>query len=64
MKIAITAAALGAFVLFSVSGAIPARASDINDYRWDPHLSNCRDVEIHTTNRWGDDVTIHRRVCD
>ncbi len=64
MKVVITAGALAAFMIFSLSGAVPVRADDINDYRWDPYRSNCRDIEIHTTNRWGNDVVTRRRVCD
>ncbi len=76
MKIAIIAAVLGAVALFSVSGSISAQAADVNDYRWQhsqglypwsPSWSqgfNCRVVEIHTTNRWGNDLLIRRRICD
>jgi len=63
---------LGALALFGVSG--PAFAQDIDDYRWHnsrglypwspSSQSNCRVVDIRTTNRWGTDLTIHRRVCD
>lgn len=63
MKIAIKAAAL-AVALFGLFGPTSVRATDMEDYRWDPDRSNCRIVEFHTTNRWGDDVTIRRRVCD
>ncbi len=75
MKLAIIATVSGTIALFGVSG--PISAQDINDYRWhnsqglypwspswDPRRFNCRVVDIHTTNRWGTDVTIHRRVCD
>lgn len=77
MKVAVLAlaAALGVLALFAISGS--ASADDIDDYRWhnsrglypwspswDPGRSNCRVVELRTTNRWGTDVTIHRRVCD
>jgi len=61
MKIAIAASVLVAAALFSVSRPAPARATDIDDYRADPGY--CRVVEIHTTNRWGTDVTIRRRIC-
>ncbi len=63
MKMAITAAALATVALFAVTGSAPAQATDIDDYRWDHDRSDCRVVEVHTTNRWGDDVTITRRVC-
>ena len=78
MKIAITATLSAAIALFSASGSSSAHATDLNDYRWnhrpvtmgpvprpsyaDP--SDCREVEIHTTNRWGNDLVIHRRVCN
>lgn len=63
MKIAIKAAAL-AVALFGLFGPTSVRATDMDDYRWNPDGSNCRIVEFRTTNRWGDDVTIRRRVCD
>jgi hypothetical protein len=69
------ATVLTAIALFAVSGS--ASADDMSDYRWhnsrglypwSPSWSagplNCRVVEFHTTNRWGNDVIIHRRVCD
>jgi hypothetical protein len=75
MRRAITAIALGAVALFGLGG--PASAQDIDDYRWhnsrglypwspswDPSRSNCRVVDVRTTNRWGTEMTIHRRVCD
>ena len=64
MKIAIIAAFLGAAGLFSVSGSTSTLANDIDSYRQDPGGPNCRVVETHTTNRWGNDVTIRSRVCD
>ncbi len=64
MTFARTAAlALGAVALFALAQSIPARATDIDDYRWDHERSDCRVIETHTTNRWGDDITIRRRVC-
>lgn len=67
MQRALIATVLGTIALFAVSGS--ASADDIDDYRvhnsWQyPRGPNCRVVEVHTTNRWGNDVTIHRRVCD
>ena len=62
VKIAL-ASALGAVAIFAVSASTPARATDIDDYRWDHDQANCRVVETRTTNRWGEDVTIRRRVC-
>ncbi len=57
------ALALGAVALFALAQSTPARATDIDDYRWDHERSDCRVIETHTTNRWGDDITIRRRVC-
>jgi hypothetical protein len=69
------ATALGTIALFDLS--VSALADDIQDYRWynsqrlypwnpswNAGRSNCRVVEVHTTNRWGTDVTVHRRICD
>jgi len=61
---ALTSAALGAVALVSVAGSAPARAADFDDYRWDHVRADCRVVETRSTNRWGEDVTIHRRVCE
>ena len=63
MRIAMTAATLGILALLGVAGSPMARATDIGDYRWDHGRPDCRVVETHTTNRWGDDVTIRRRIC-
>jgi hypothetical protein len=64
MRIAWTAVvALGAIALFTPLEWSPARATDIDDYRWDHDRADCRVIEIRTTNRWGDDVTVRRRVC-
>jgi hypothetical protein len=67
MKLSMTAvaAALGAVALLGISGSSSARANDIDVYRWD-HDSrfDCRVIETRTTNRWGEDVTIRRRVCN
>jgi hypothetical protein len=64
MRIARTAVvALGAIALVTVAKSIPAGATDIDDYRWNHDRADCRVVETHTTNRWGDDVTVRRRVC-
>jgi hypothetical protein len=75
MTRAITALAFAAVALTGACGS--SLAQDMDDYRWhnsrglypwspsgDPSLSNCRIVDIQTTNRWGTDLTIHRRVCD
>ena len=63
VKMLMTAAALGTLALLSVAGSLPVRATDVDDYRWDHNRPDCRVVETHTTNRWGDDVTVRRRVC-
>jgi hypothetical protein len=64
MRIARTAVvALGAIALFTVAESTSARATDIDDYRWNHDRTNCRVIETRTTNRWGDDVTIRRLVC-
>jgi len=63
MRVVFVAALLGMLAHFA--GSAPARATDMNDYRWDHLWSNCRVVEVESrlTNRWGDPVTIRRRVC-
>lgn len=64
MRIARTAlVALAAIALVSVAESTFARATDIDDYRWNHDRSDCRVIETHTTNRWGEDVTVRRRVC-
>ena len=56
--------ALATVALFAVAGPTAARATDVEDYRWDHNrASDCRVIETRTTNRWGDDVTTRRRVC-
>ena len=75
MKFSIIATALATIALFGASGAV--FADQLNDYswhnslglypwnpNWDPNRFNCRVVNVRTTNRWGNDVTISRRVCD
>ncbi len=57
--------AVGVIALLTAAEPRPARATDIDDYRWDhDRAADCRVVETHTTNRWGDDVTTRRRVCE
>jgi hypothetical protein len=56
-------AALGTLALLNVAGPPGARATDIDNYRWDHDRADCRVVETHTTNRWGVDVTVRRRIC-
>jgi hypothetical protein len=64
MKLARTAgAALGAIALSTAAASISARATDIDDYRWNHDRADCRVIETHSTNRWGEDVTVRRRVC-
>lgn len=36
-------------------------------HRWDHQYYNrgeCRTIIDHRTNRWGEDVTVRRRICD
>jgi hypothetical protein len=64
MRIAVTVVvALGAIALVSVAESTSSRATDIDDFRWNHDRADCPVIETHTTNRWGDDVTIRRRVC-
>lgn len=63
MRTAITAVALAGGALLYVAGSPAVRATDVDDYRWDHERADCRYVETHTTNRWGDDVTVRTRVC-
>jgi hypothetical protein len=64
MKIARTAI-MGLWAVALLTGAVStfARATDIDDYRWNHDRVDCRVIETHTTNRWGDDVTVRRRIC-
>jgi hypothetical protein len=57
------AVALGAIALFAVGQSTSARATDIDDYRWNHDRPDCRVIETRTTNRWGEDVTVRRRIC-
>lgn len=34
------------------------------DYRYGERSGNCRIVIDHRTNRFGEDVTVRRRICD
>ncbi len=73
MKLATTAAVLGAAALL---GTISAQAVEFDvgpggvrverGHRWDRSYDRgeCRTIIDHRTNRWGDDVTVRRRVCD
>jgi hypothetical protein len=63
MKLVITAMVLAAVALVGASAPTPAHATDMTDFRWDHDRGDCRLVEIRSINRWGDDVTVHRRVC-
>jgi hypothetical protein len=62
MKIAIATALFAAVATIDL-GSSAARATDMVDFRTDHISTNCRTVEIQTTNRWGTDVTIRRSVC-
>jgi hypothetical protein len=73
MKLATTAAILGAAALF---GTISAQAVEFDvgpggvrverGHRWDHSYNRgeCRTIIDHRTNRWGDRVTERRRICD
>lgn len=63
MKMAMIAAALVTVGLYGVAGSTSALATDIDDYRWDHDRPGCRIIETRSTNRWGDDVTVRRRIC-
>jgi len=63
MTTAPIAAALAAATLLAIAGSPPARATDMDNYRWDHEAGSCRVVETHTVNRWGTDVTVRQRVC-
>jgi len=65
MRIVSTAlVALATVALFAAAELKPAKATDVDDYRWDHNrAADCRVIETRTTNRWGDDVTTRRRVC-
>ena len=62
MKILPTVAAL-VTALLGIVGPTSVQATDIDVYRTDHGRTDCRVVETRTTNRWGDEVTIHQRVC-
>ncbi len=62
MKTAIATALFAAVAVLNL-GSAPARATDMVDFRTDHIGTNCRIVEIQTTNRWGTDVTVRRVVC-
>jgi len=67
---------LGAAALFAVAGPIAAQAVEFDvgpggvrverGHRWDRSFdrSDCRTIIDHRTNRWGESVTVRRRVCD
>jgi hypothetical protein len=64
MRLARTVAvALGAITLLAAAQPTSSRATDIDDYRANHYRTDCRIVETHTTNRWGDDVTVRHLVC-
>ena len=62
MKIVVTVVAL-VTALSGIVGPTSVQATDIDVYRTDHGRGDCRVVETRTTNRWGDEVTIHQRVC-
>jgi hypothetical protein len=63
MRMAMIAAALATVGLLGVARSTAVLATDIDSYRWDHDRPNCRVIETRSTNRWGEDVTIRRRVC-
>ena len=75
MKFSTTAAVLATAALFGIAGPMSAQAVEFDvgpggvrierghHYRaYD--RSDCRLIITHRTNRFGDDVTVRRRVCD
>ncbi len=74
MRLAMTVAALAAgLTLVGATGPTPARAVEFSvgpggvhvdrGHRWYDR-GECRVIIEHHTNRWGEDVTVRRRVCD
>jgi hypothetical protein len=68
---------LGLAALGAMGGPISANALEFDigpggvhvdrGHRWDHGYYNrgeCRVIIDHHTNRWGEDVTVRRRVCD
>jgi hypothetical protein len=69
--------ALAAFVTLTAGTAVTANALDIgvgpngvyvgpNRHHgyYDQAYGNCRTIIDHRTNRFGEDVTVRRRICD
>jgi hypothetical protein len=54
------AAANAANVYIGPGGVDVAPSRHYYDYEGD----NCRTIITHHTNRWGNEVTVRRRVCD
>ena len=74
MRFAIKGAVLGAAALFAMAGTTAVQAVDVDvgpggihvgrdHYRYHDR-DRCRMIITHRTNRFGDDVTVRRRVCD
>jgi hypothetical protein len=45
-------------------GGVYVNPSDHRGYYRDYYGSNCRVIIDHRTNRFGEDVTVRRRICD
>ena len=65
MRLALTAAAVAAGI---VAFGMTAQAVEIGvgpgGVRVDHDRGNCRVIIDHHTNRYGEEVTVRRRVCD
>jgi len=75
MRFAIKGAVLGAAALFALAAPMAAQAVDVDvgpagihlgrdHHHYYHHDRGCREVITHRTNRFGDDVTVRRRICD
>lgn len=75
MRLAIKGAMLATAGLFAVAAPISVQAAEFEvgpggvhvdqGHRWDRRYdrSDCRTIIEHHTNRYGEDVTVRRRVC-
>lgn len=71
MKFAIQGAVFGAAALFAVAGTTAVQAVDVEVGPGGVHVGDhyrghdrCRTIISHRTNRFGEEVTVRRRVCD
>ncbi len=59
---------LAAAALFAVTAPISAQAVELDvgpgGVHVERHRSDCRVIIDHHTNRYGEEVTVRRRVCD